>query len=121
MAGTSAVRGSRIGSGPSGESVRGEPAPRVWVSYWCEQNHQTRLAFSDETPVDIPQEWSCVRCGEPAGQDRSNPPAGAKNIPFKTHMAYVLERRSEAEGQQLLDEALSALRARRGSGQRLQP
>ncbi|MCM3523360.1 RNA polymerase-binding protein RbpA, partial [Curtobacterium sp. P97] len=32
---------------------------------------------------------------------------------YKTHLAYVRERRSDADGAALLEEALSKLRARR--------
>ncbi|MGO1561083.1 MAG: RNA polymerase-binding protein RbpA, partial [Actinomycetaceae bacterium] len=35
MAAGRAIRGSRVGSGPVGEQMRGELAPRATVSYWC--------------------------------------------------------------------------------------
>jgi hypothetical protein len=35
--------------------------------------------------------------------------------PYKTHLAYVKERRSDTEAEQLLEEALDQLRARRGT------
>jgi len=38
----------------------------------------------------------------------------AKAEPYKTHLAYVKERRSEEEAEQLLEDALNQLRARRG-------
>jgi hypothetical protein len=37
-----------------------------------------------------------------------------RNEPYKTHLAYVKERRSAEDGEAILDEALAALRARRG-------
>ena len=61
-----------------------------------------------------PATWDCPRCGFPAGQDQENPPAPAKNEPYKTHLAYVKERRTDEDGEAILDEALAALRARRG-------
>ena len=39
----------------------------------------------------------------------------AKLEPYKTHLAYVKERRSEEEAESLLAEALDQLRARRGT------
>ncbi|MDN5896064.1 MAG: RNA polymerase-binding protein RbpA, partial [Nocardioides sp.] len=33
--GANAIRGSRIGAGPMGESARGEAAPRQSVTYFC--------------------------------------------------------------------------------------
>ncbi|MBD8077729.1 RNA polymerase-binding protein RbpA [Cellulosimicrobium arenosum] len=114
MAGGSAIRGSRVGAGPLGETERGDAAPRVRVSYWCANGHETRPSFSSEVQVEIPETWDCPRCGFPGGQDQDDPPAPPRNEPYKTHLAYVKERRSDADGVALLDEALAALRARRG-------
>ena len=62
----------------------------------------------------VPDVWDCPRCGLPAGRERENPPEAPRNEPYKTHLAYVKERRSDADGAALLEEALAALRARRG-------
>lgn len=114
--GGNAIRGSRIGAGPMGEAERGEAAPRFHVSYWCAAGHETRPSFAQDPAVEIPEEWDCPRCGLPAGRDHENPPEVPRNEPYKTHLAYVKERRSAEDGQALLDEALAALRARRGEG-----
>ncbi len=114
VTGGSAIRGSRVGAGPMGEAERGEAAPRLWVSYWCASGHEVRPSFAEEPGLAVPEQWECPRCGLPAGQDRANPPAAPRNEPYKTHLAYVKERRSEEDGAALLDEALAALRARRG-------
>jgi hypothetical protein len=37
----------------------------------------------------------------------------AKIEPYKTHLAYVKERRTDAEAKQILDEALQLIRERR--------
>jgi RNA polymerase-binding protein len=108
MAGGSAIRGSRVGAGPMGEAERGEPAPRRRISYWCANAHESRPSFADE--ADIPETWDCPRCGLPAGQDRETPPSAPKNEPYKTHLAYVKERRSDADGEAILAEALAKLR-----------
>lgn len=114
VGGGNAIRGSRVGAGPLGESERGDAAPRFAVSYWCSNGHETRPSFSIEAEFEAPETWDCQRCGFPAGQDPANPPAPSRNEPYKTHLAYVKERRSEEDGEALLDEALSALRSRRG-------
>lgn len=114
MAGGSAIRGSRVGAGPMGEAERGDSAPRIWVSYWCAGGHETRPSFSEEIGSVVPEIWDCPRCGLPAGLDKDNPPAPPRNEPYKTHLAYVKERRSDVEAAELLDEALAALRERRG-------
>ncbi|BCB78584.1 hypothetical protein Pflav_049940 [Phytohabitans flavus] len=48
------------------------------------------------------------------GLDQLNPPGPARAEPYKSHLAYVKERRSDADGEALLAEALAALRRRRG-------
>jgi len=93
-----AIRGSRVGAGPMGEAERGEAAPRVWVSFWC------------ATDAAIPDTWECPRCGNPAGQNEQAPPKPPRVEPYKTHLAYVKERRSDSDGEAILAEALARLR-----------
>ena len=108
MAGGNAIRGTRVGAGPMGEA-----APRNRIPFWCANLHETRVAFATE--ADIPELWDCPRCGLPAGQDRQNPPPAPRTEPYKTHLAYVRERRSDADGDALLEEALTRLHQRRGA------
>lgn len=51
----------------------------------------------------------------PAGQDADNPPAPPKTEPYKTHLAYVKERRSDEDGEAILEEALAKLREKRAA------
>ena len=111
MAGGNAIRGSRVGAGPMGEAERGEAAPRRRLSFWCANAHETRPSFADEATV--PETWDCPRCGFPAGQDRDNPPAQTRNEPYKTHLAYVRERRNDEDGEAILAEALAMLRGKK--------
>lgn len=114
--GGSAIRGSRVGAGPMGEQDRGYHADRIAVSYWDEQGNETVRHFSAELPeADIPEIIDSPSTGLPAGRDKLNPPHVAKLEPYKTHLAYVKERRTEAEATELLEEALQQLRARRGT------
>ncbi|MBO1415517.1 MULTISPECIES: RNA polymerase-binding protein RbpA [Streptomycetaceae] len=108
MASGNAIRGSRVGAGPMGEAERGESAPRNRISFWCANKHETRPSFAAEAV--IPETWDCPRCGFPAGQDEHNPPAPSRNEPYKTHLAYVRERRTDADGEAILAEALAKLR-----------
>lgn len=110
MAGGSAIRGSRVGAGPMGEAERGEPAPRVHISFWCANGHESRPSFAVE--VSVPESWDCPRCGWPAGPDQGCPPEPPKNEPYKTHLAYVKERRSDGDSDSILGEALERFRAR---------
>ncbi|MFG3225452.1 RNA polymerase-binding protein RbpA [Kitasatospora sp. NPDC048194] len=91
-----------------GEAERGESAPRNRISFWCANKHETRPSFAADAV--IPDTWDCPRCGFPAGQDEDNPPAPSRNEPYKTHLAYVRERRTDADGEAILAEALAKLR-----------
>lgn len=113
--GGSAIRGSRVGAGPMGEQDRGFHADRIQVLYWCANGHEMKPYFlATIDPEDIPVQLDCPSCGLPSGQDKDNPPTVAKLEPYKTHLAYVKERRTEKEAASLLDEALQQLRTRRG-------
>ncbi|QEO15919.1 RNA polymerase-binding protein RbpA [Agromyces intestinalis] len=116
VSGNSAIRGSRVGAGPMGEQDHGVHADRVAVSYWDAKGNETIRYFAANLPEDeIPDVIDSPSTGLPAGRDRENPPALAKTEPYKTHLAYVKERRSEEEAAALLEEALEQLRARRGT------
>jgi hypothetical protein len=95
-----------------GEKERGESAPRQRVSFYCANGHEARPSFALDAVV--PDNWDCPRCGYPAGREATAPPTATRVEPYKTHLAYVKERRSDADGQAILDEALARLRSRRG-------
>src|SRR3954453_14100712 len=97
-----------------GEAERGESAPRQNITFFCSNAHRTLIAFAVEAVV--PETWDCPRCGLPASVDSENPPPAPKIEPYKTHLAYVKERRSDAEAKDILEEALQTLRRRRKSG-----
>ncbi|MEY5004493.1 MAG: hypothetical protein RLZZ594_523 [Actinomycetota bacterium] len=112
--GGSAIRGSRVGAGPMGEADRGFKAERVLRDYFCANGHETNKQFSAHLEAEeIMVEIDCPNCGSPAGLDKNNPPVIAKHEPYKTHLAYVKERRTDEEAVQLLDEAVNAVRERR--------
>ena len=113
MASGSAIRGSRVGAGPLGESERGQSVAKLRVSFWCADGHESRIAFAQEVET-TPELWDCPKCGLPAGTDQKNPPRPIKNEPYKTHLAYVKERRSDEEGSAIMQEALDKLREEMG-------
>ncbi|KQM15049.1 electron transporter [Plantibacter sp. Leaf171] len=114
--GGSAIRGSRVGAGPMGEQDHGYHADRIAISYWDALGNETIRHFAANVPdEEIPETIDCPTSGLPAGRDKANPPEVAKLEPYKTHLAYVKERRTEAEAEELLEEALQQLRARRGT------
>lgn len=114
--GGSAIRGSRVGAGPMGEQDRGFHAERIQVSYWDEMGNETVRNFAASLPEEeIPDIIDSPSTGRPAGRDKNNPPSVTKLEPYKTHLAYVKERRTEEEAENLLEEALEQLRQRRGT------
>jgi hypothetical protein len=112
--GGSAIRGSRVGAGPMGEQYRGFRSERVERHYYCINGHTQSPQFAAHIdPAEIPEMIDCPNCGLPAGQDKKNPPEILKHEPYKTHLAYVKERRTSDEAKALLDEALSSIKERR--------
>ncbi len=112
MTGGNAIRGTRVGAGPARESERGDSVPRKRVDYWCDNGHHIRPSFAQD--AQVPEFWDCTRCGAPAGQDANNPPPARRTEPYKSHLAYVKERRSDSDGMAILEEALSNLKERKG-------
>jgi len=99
-----------------GEQDRGYHADRVAISYWDALGNETVRFFAANLPAEeIPEVIDSPNSGLPAGRDKDNPPQLAKMEPYKTHLAYVKERRSDTEAEQLLEEALDQLRSRRGT------
>ncbi|NLB47824.1 MAG: RNA polymerase-binding protein RbpA [Microbacteriaceae bacterium] len=116
MSSSNAIRGARVGSGPMGEKDHGVRAERVAVSYWDALGNETvRYFAADVDPEEIPEQIDSPQSGLPAGRDQKSPPELQKNEPYKTHLAYVKERRTPEEAEELLEQALQKLRERRGS------
>ncbi|KQV09934.1 electron transporter [Kitasatospora sp. Root187] len=91
-----------------GESERGELAPRRRVSFWCANGHHTQPSFAIEAVP--PETWDCPKCGLPAGPDPDQAPDSSGKAPYKTHLGYVRQRRTQEDGEILLNEALAKLR-----------
>ena len=108
--GGNAIRGSRVGAGPMGEAERGEAAPAAG-------GHVLLLARAPlGGDVRGRGRRSRTRGTAPSAGcrpslDSENPPPAPKIEPYKTHLAYVKERRSDAEAADILDEALQLLRS----------
>ena len=98
-----------------GEAERGESAPRQRVTTSAPTGTSPRSP--SPSTRSIPESWDCPRCGLPASLDSENPPPPPKIEPYKTHLAYVKERRSDQEAAEILDEALQSLRDRRKRGE----
>ena len=99
-----------------GEKDGGYKADSIKVAYGDEMGKETVRKFAANlTDEEIPDIIDSPSTGLPAGRDKNNPPSVAKLEPYKTHLAYVKERRTEEEAATLLEEALTQLRERRGT------
>ena len=113
--GGSAISGTRVGSGRMWEQDRGIQADRIAVSYWDAMGNETVRYFSAHIePEEIPEIIDSPTTGLPAGRDKDNPPELPVNEPYKTHLAYVKERRTDKEAKQILEDALTRLRQKKG-------
>ena len=107
------MRGSRLGwvSYERDEGV--EPAERHYVTYRCPSGHRSLVPFAAEAE-DLPSEWAC-RCGATALIDvpsaKVAAPVERVVRPTRTHWDMLLERRSIAELEELLEERLALLHA----------
>ena len=102
--------GSRVGAGPMGEAERGEAAPRIRVSFWCANSHETRPSFATRCGGPRDTGTAPAAASRPAGTRPTPRPAARE--PYKTHLAYVKERRTDSDGAAILAEALDRLAAR---------
>ena len=101
-----ATRSEAAGSVP-GRWARPSAArrPPQRVSFWCANGHETRPSFADEARRSRRPGTARAAGSRPAGTGR--PPAPPKTEPYKTHLAYVRERRNDADGEAILAEALA--------------
>ena len=107
------LRGTRLGATSYENDVHIRPADRVIVSYDGPQGHITSVPFSTEAE-EIPVLWQC-RCGAEALQRAADRPDTTPARPVRTHWDMLLERRTIRDLEELLDERLALLHARRKS------
>jgi hypothetical protein len=103
-----ALRGTRLGA-LSYETDEGvHLADRQTVFYDCSCGTTIELPFSME--AEIPAVWEC-RCGAEALLRGGEWPEKKPTKPQRTHWDMLLERRSIAELEELLEESLDKLRS----------
>lgn len=102
------LRGSGLGSFSLQSEVGVVAAERQVVEYVCPNGHVTRLTFSVE--AEVPALWEC-RCGEEGLARDAEQPEAAPAKPARTHWDMLMERRTVAELEELLNERLELLRS----------
>ncbi|WP_338747668.1 RNA polymerase-binding protein RbpA [Janibacter alittae] len=105
------LRGTRMVSFSMETTDNVVPSDRQITAYLCEDGHRTELPFSVE--ADIPGTWEC-RCGKLGKLVDGPEPEMKPTKHVRTHWDMLLERRSIPELEELLDERLALLRAKRG-------
>ncbi len=110
------LRGMRLGS-QSLQSEEGvEFSPRKKSVYRTEEGATFEVTFSAE--AEVPETWESPRSGlegRLVGEDGTLVQSVVVEVkPVRTHWDMLLERRTRAELEELLEERLELLRARRG-------
>jgi hypothetical protein len=103
-----ALRGTRLGATSYENDEHVAPAERSLVTYDCPRGHATTVPFSVEAE-EIPVVWEC-RCGTEALRRDFTKPEPKPTKPARTHWDMLLERRTIADLEELLDERLALLR-----------
>ena len=102
------LRGMKIGANSMESEVGVEFAPRVEAVYDCPDGSVLVIPFSAE--ADIPAIWEAPGGGEALLRDAERPEPGPVK-PQRTHWDMLLERRTIAELEDLLNERLGQLRS----------
>jgi hypothetical protein len=113
--GERSMRGTRLGASSLESETGIQPAARQDVTYNCPNGHTIVIPMAME--ADVPPLWEC-RCGESALRENTEQPEEKFVKPARTHWDMLLERRTTAELQVLLDERLELLRSGRLTSRR---
>ncbi|WP_300265082.1 RNA polymerase-binding protein RbpA [Microbacterium sp.] len=113
------LRGIRLGA----QSLQSEEGvvfmERRETTYKCDAcKHVTTLMFASD--AEPPQTWECRSCGAAAVlrvDGETITPEATDEKAARTHWDMLLERRTRAELEELLEERLAFIRARRGAGE----
>ena len=101
------LRGMKIGANSMETDTGVEFAPRVEAVYDCPDGRVLVIPFSVE--AEIPTVWEAPGGGEALLRDAERPEPKATK-PQRTHWDMLLERRTIAELEDLLNERLDLLR-----------
>ena len=104
------LRGSRLGAVSYETDRNHDLAPRQMVRYVSEAGFEFEVPFSNE--AEPPATWESPQGGVGKRAD-GNEQEAKKAKPPRTHWDMLLERRSIAELEELLNERLEMLRERR--------
>ena len=110
------MRGMRLGGHSFEDETKANLSPRATHNYRCVNGHETKVVFAAE--AELPETWACKSC-EATGQlitdAKQAPVALAEDKAPRSHWEMLLERRTIAELEEILQERLDEIRARRGA------
>lgn len=104
------MRGTRLGAQSLENDTGVQPAARQDVTYNCPNGHAVVVPFSVE--AEVPALWEC-RCGGMALRENTEAPEEKPGKQARTHWDMLMERRTTAELEELLEERLALLRSGR--------
>ncbi len=107
------LRGSRLGAVSYETDRDHDLAPRQAARYSCPKGHEFEVPFADD--AEFPGTWECRLHGAPSELIGGAVSEAKKTKPPRTHWDMLLERRSPEELEELLNERLELLKARRRS------
>ncbi len=105
------LRGSRLGAVSYETDRNHDLAPRQSMRYACPRGHEFEVPFADD--AEAPATWECRLHGSISRLVDGAEPEQKKAKPPRTHWDMLLERRSVAELEVLLNERLELLAERR--------
>lgn len=90
------------------------------VEYYCARDHVTRVLFNASALLEVPAEWGCETCGQTATRNphenqqseekQSEDTEQSNSIFTASHHAEFQKRRSAAEAEKLLNDALEKIK-----------
>lgn len=109
------MRGTRLGAQSLESDTGVQPAARQDVRYLCPNGHTIVVPLSIE--ADVPALWEC-RCNSMALRENTEAPDEKPVKHVRTHWDMLMERRTTAELEVLLEERLQLLRSGRLTARR---
>jgi hypothetical protein len=106
------MRGTRLGARSYENDAHVALAERMVVHYLCPVGHESVVPFSIEAE-EIPFEWAC-RCGRTAERPDIMAPVTKPEKHVRSHWDMLLERRTIADLEVLLQERLALLHGQQG-------
>jgi hypothetical protein len=110
------LRGYRLGHSTAEVDRDTDLAPRVPVRFSCPRGHEFTVRLAAD--AELPTSWTCRHHGVELCPriDHASAPA-PRTKPIRTHLVMLHERRTTAELDALLADALAALRRQGGARQ----